>query len=293
MIKSMTGFGRGENTDGIYNFSVEIKTINHRYNDIIIKMPRHIGYLEEKIKSVVKSKINRGRVDIYINLEHMDDSQVDVKINIPLAKAYKSGLDTLLNELKLMEEIKLSHILGFSDIIEVDKKQLDEDAAWDCLHKALELALDDIMDMRIKEGLVLKEDMETQIIKIDEMISGIEKRAPLVVLEYREKLNQRIRELLSSDCTIDKERLNQEVALFADKSNINEEIVRLRSHIKQFIRNFEEDEPVGRKLDFLIQEMNRETNTIGSKANDLDICNYVVEIKSQLEKIKEQIQNIE
>ena len=293
MIKSMTGFGRGESTDGVHNFNVEIKTVNHRYNDIIIKMPKHLSYLEEKIKRIIKDRINRGRVEIYINLEYIGESGIEVKVDIPLAKAYKAGLEALINELTIDEDVKLSHILGVSEIIKTERKELDEDIIWNCLEIALKAALDSVIDMRIKEGLVLKKDMEAQLIKVEGMIDNIEERSPLVVLEYKEKLKERIKELLDVDCNIDEERLNYEVVFFADKSDINEEVVRLKSHTKQFLKNLDKREPVGRKLDFLIQEMNREVNTIGSKANDLDICNYVVEIKSELEKVREQVQNVE
>ena len=294
MIKSMTGFGRGESTDGIHNFNLEIKTVNHRYNDIIIiKMPKHISYLEEKIKKIIKDRINRGRVEVYINLEYIDESGIEVKVDIPLAKAYKSGMERIMKELDIEDSIKLSHILSVSEIIKTERKELDEDITWNCLSTAIEMALDNVINMRINEGINLKNDMETQLIKIEGMIKEIEERSPLVVLEYKEKLKDRIVEILDGDCNIDEERINYEVAFFADKSDINEEIVRLKSHIKQFSRSLEEEKPIGRKLDFLTQEMNREVNTIGSKANDLIICNNVVDIKSELEKIREQVQNIE
>ena len=293
MIKSMTGFGRGESTDGIHNFNLEIKTVNHRYNDIIIKMPKHISYLEEKIKKIIKDRINRGRVEVYINLEYIDESGIEVKVDIPLAKAYKSGMERIMKELDIEDSIKLSHILSVSEIIKTERKELDEDITWDCLSTAIEMALDNVINMRINEGINLKNDMETQLIKIEGMIKEIEERSPLVVLEYKEKLKDRIVEILDGDCNIDEERINYEVAFFADKSDINEEIVRLKSHIKQFSRSLEEEKPIGRKLDFLTQEMNREVNTIGSKANDLIICNNVVDIKSELEKIREQVQNVE
>lgn len=293
MIKSMTGFGRGESADEVHNFSVEIKTINHRYNDIIIKMPKHLGYLEEKIKRIIKDRISRGRVEVYIKLEYINESGIEVKVDIPLAKAYQTGLDTLIKELNIEENIKLSHILGISEIIKTERKELDEDLVWDCLRIALETALDNVITMRVNEGLALKKDMENQLIKIQDLIAKIGIRSPLVVLEYKEKLKERIEELLGVDCNVDKERLSYEVVFFADKSDINEEVIRLKSHIKQFSRSLEEKEPVGRKLDFLIQEMNREINTIGSKANDLTICNYVVDIKSELEKTREQVQNVE
>ena len=294
MIKSMTGFGRGESTDGIHNFNLEIKSVNHRYNDIIIiKMPKHISYLEEKIKKIIKDRINRGRVEVYINLEYIDESGIEVKVDIPLAKAYKSGMERIMKELDIEDSIKLSHILSVSEIIKTERKELDEDITWNCLSTAIEMALDNVINMRINEGINLKNDMETQLIKIEGMIKEIEERSPLVVLEYKEKLKDRIVEILDGDCNIDEERINYEVAFFADKSDINEEIVRLKSHIKQFSRSLEEEKPIGRKLDFLTQEMNREVNTIGSKANDLIICNNVVDIKSELEKIREQVQNVE
>lgn len=293
MIKSMTGFGRGESTDGVHNFNLEIKTVNHRYNDIIVKMPKHLSYLEEKIKKIIKNRINRGRVEVYINLEYISESEIDVKVDIPLAKAYKAGLDTIIEELNINENIRLSHLLSISEIIKTERKELDEDITWNCLNNALDTALDSVIKMRTDEGIALKADMEVQLMKIENMINKIEKRSPLVVLEYREKLKERIKELLDVDCNVDEERINYEVVFFADKSDINEEVVRLKSHIKQFLQTLEAKEPVGRKLDFLIQEMNREINTIGSKSEDLIISNCVVNIKSELEKTREQVQNVE
>ena len=228
-------------------------------------MPKHLSYLEEKIKRIIKDRINRGRVEIYINLEYIGESGIEVKVDIPLAKAYKAGLEALINELTIDEDVKLSHILGVSEIIKTERKELDEDIIWNCLEIALKAALDSVIDMRIKQGLVLKKDMEAQLIKVEGMIDNIEERSPLVVLEYKEKLKERIKELLDVDCNIDEERLNYEVVFFADKSDINEEVVRLKSHTKQFLKNLDKREPVGRKLDFLIQEMNREVNTIDLK----------------------------
>lgn len=293
MIKSMTGFGRGESTDGIHNFNIEIKTVNHRYNDMVLKIPKHLSYLEEKIKRRIKNRISRGRVEVYINLEYISESAMEVKVDIPLAKAYKSGLELILEELNLKDEIKLSHIMSLSEIIKTERKELDEDITWDCLKTALDKALEKVIDMREKEGVILKRDMEYQVEKIKKMVKEIEKRSPLVVEEYKEKLKERIRELLDDEYNLDEERLNNEIAFFADKSDINEEIVRLNSHINQFLQTLESGESIGRKLDFIIQEMNREINTIGSKANDLVIGNYVIDIKSELEKMREQAQNVE
>lgn len=289
----MTGFGRGESSNEVYNFKVEIKAVNHRYNDIVVKMPRHISYLEENVKKIIKTEINRGKIDVYINLDYINESAIDIKVDIPLAKSYKYVLEKLSEELELEENIRLFNILGLSEIIKTERKELDEDIAWTCLKEALNMALRDIMNMKAVEGEELKNDMISKLDRIETIVLEIEERSPLVVLEYKGKLRERIGELLDKDINIDEDRIASEVAIFADKSNINEEIVRLKSHVKQFLSILNEKDAIGRKLDFLIQEMNREINTIGSKANDMLISQNVVEIKSELEKIREQVQNIE
>ncbi|WP_333657626.1 YicC/YloC family endoribonuclease [Tissierella praeacuta] len=289
----MTGFGRGESSNEVYNFKVEIKAVNHRYNDIVVKMPRHISYLEENVKKIIKTEINRGKIDVYINLDYINESAIDIKVDIPLAKSYKYVLEKLSEELELEENIRLFNILGLSEIIKTERKELDEDIAWTCLKEALNMALRDIMNMKVVEGEELKNDMISKLDRIETIVLEIEERSPLVVLEYKGKLKERIGELLDKDINIDEDRIASEVAIFADKSNINEEIVRLKSHVKQFLSILNEKDAIGRKLDFLIQEMNREINTIGSKANDMLISQNVVEIKSELEKIREQVQNIE
>ena len=289
----MTGFGRGESRNTDYNFNVEIKTVNHRYNDIIIRMPKHLNYLEEQIKSIIKSKINRGRVEVYIELEYSSESNIDIRIDMPLAKSYKSQLDSMMEELNIEDKVKLIHMLMFPEIIRKEKKEIEEDVLWQSLETALEIALDNVVNMRIKEGAILKKDMENQIFKIEEELLKIEERAPIVVIEYRDKLENRIAELLDGKIKVDEDRLNYEIAFFADKSDINEEVVRLKSHSNQFLDSLNESESVGRRLDFILQEMNREINTIGSKSDDLTISNCVVNIKSQLEKIREQVQNVE
>ena len=293
MTKSMTGFGRGEFSNGTYAFNIEIKTVNHRYNDIIVRMPKHLNYLEEKIKRLIKKNISRGRVEIYVNMEYVTESPVEVHVDTSLAKSYKAALENLLSELGIEDKIGLEDVLTLEDIVKTERKEIDEDIIWECLSKALSIALENVMNMRKEEGSVLKEDIQCQLEKIESMLSKIEERAPFIVEEYRDKLRERIRELLDEEQGLDEERLNYEVVLFADKSDINEEIVRFKSHIRQFYKSMESKEPIGRKLDFLVQEMNREINTIGSKANDLIITNCVVDIKSELEKVREQIQNIE
>ena len=293
MLKSMTGFGRGESGNSDYNFIVEIKTVNHRYNDIVVRMPKHINYLEEKIKSVIKNKIKRGRVEVYIDLQYLNDSNLDIKIDMVLAKSYKLEIDRMMKELNIKDEVKLHHMLMFPEIIKKEKKECEEDVIWQCLKIGLDDALDNVVDMRIKEGAILKKDMENQIYKIEENLLVIEKRAPMVILEYRDKLKTRVNELLDREINVDEDRLNYEIAFYADKSDINEEIVRLKSHSNQFLDSLNQWEPVGRKLDFILQEMNREINTIGSKSEDLIISNCVVNIKSELEKTREQVQNVE
>lgn len=293
IIKSMTGYGRGESIQELYRIKVEIKAVNHRYNDISVRMPRHINYLEESIKKLVKEKISRGKIDVYINLEYINESAIEVKIDIPLAKSYKKELENLLHELNIDDNIRLNNLLNISEIVKTEKRELDEDIIWDCVKEAMDLGLNNMMTMREKEGAELKEDIIYKLGIIESSISHIVARAPFVVIEYKEKLKERIIDLLENNISLDEDKINSEVAFFADKSSIDEEIVRLKSHIKQFYNILSESEPIGRKLDFLIQELNREINTIGSKANDVIISKNVVELKSELEKIREQIQNIE
>ncbi len=293
LIKSMTGYGKGESSNDLYKFKVEIKAVNHRYNDIIIKMPRHISYLEETIKKIIKDKISRGKVDVYINLEYINESAVDVKVDIPLAKSYMKSLLDLTRELELDDNIRLNNILSISEVIRTERKELDEDLIWGVLKIALNDALDNILNMRLAEGLELKNDILVKLSNIEYLVNQIEQRSPYVVQDYKERLRERISSLLDDNIVLDEERLTNEVVFFADKSSIDEELVRLASHIKQFRSILDEDESIGRKLDFLIQEFNREINTIGSKANDITITKFVVDLKAELEKIREQIQNIE
>lgn len=293
MIKSMTGFGRGKNSNNEQCFEVEIKTFNNRYKDIFIRMPKHLSYLEENINKSINERISRGRVEVYISLEYIDSLAMDVNIDIPLAKSYKKGLETLIEELHILDDIKLSHILDMSDVIKTERRELDENLAWTCLEVALDQALEDVLEMRKNEGFNLKNDIENQLKEIEELIEKIKKRSPLLVAEYKMKLEERIKEILDLESNIDEEKLESEVVFFANRSDINEEIIRLESHVKQFYESLKSKEAIGRKLDFLVQEMNREINTIGSKGNDLEISSYVVDVKSSLEKIREQAQNVE
>ena len=257
MLKSMTGYGKGEYENELYRFTVEIKSVNHRYNDILIKMPRHISYQEDTIKKAIKEKINRGKVDVYINLEYVNESSVDVKVDIPLAKAYKLALEELRTELDIEDNIRLNNILGMNEVVKTERKNINENLVADCLLKSLSIAIANITEMREREGQELKKDMLIKLDNIENYLCIIEEKSPSVVLEYRDKLRVRISELLDNSIVIDEERLSSEVAFFADKGSIDEEIVRLKSHIKQFKSILEDGDSVGRKLDFLIQEFKK------------------------------------
>lgn len=294
LIKSMTGFGRGDMNDGFRNFTVEIKSVNHRYNDTLVKMPKYIGYLEENVKKKIRNVISRGRVEVYINLEYVGEGDIEVDVDLPLARSYKNAVDLLCKEIGLKNDVSVELFAKFPDILKTKKKEEDEDEIWLCLSKAVDGALNNLISMRIEEGQELSSNIKSKLHSVGDIVKQIENRAPLVVIEYKEKLWGRIKELLDDKFEVDESKLANEVAFYSDKSSIDEEIVRLYSHINQFIDTLESNEDsVGRKLDFLVQEMNREVNTIGSKVGDITVTNYVVELKSEMEKIREQIQNIE
>lgn len=290
---SMTGYGKGEDENELYRFKIEIKSVNHRYIDINVKLPRQINYLEEVIKKETKEYLFRGKIDIYINLEYLNESQTDIEIDENLAKSYYNALTELKDNLNLKDEISLDNIVNIPDIIKTKRREIDEENILGVLKNALNISLKNISSMREKEGIELKNDILLKLINIKEYVKVIEDRSPTVVIEYKTKLNDRINELIENDTILDKDRLNNEVAFFADKASIDEEIVRLNSHIKQLELILKEEGSIGRKLDFLIQEFNREINTIGSKSSDTIITSHVVELKSEIEKIREQIQNIE
>lgn len=289
----MTGYGLGEASNDEYKLKAEIKTVNHRYNEIYIRLPRNLNYLEDNLKKLIKKYIHRGKVDVYIDFEYVDQAAVDVNVDIPLARSYKNALETLINELNLDDRVSLKDITYVSDLIKMDKKEMDRDALWIFFKETFEIALNDLDMMKLNEGEALKKDILRKLEAVGTLVEAIWERAPFVVLEYRDKLHERISNLIDESMVLDEEKLNQEVAYFADKSSIDEEITRLNSHLEQFYAILEEEGPIGRKIDFLIQELNREINTIGSKANDIIISKNVVEVKAELEKIREQIQNIE
>ncbi|HQA59377.1 MAG TPA: YicC family protein, partial [Acetivibrio sp.] len=278
--------------DGGKELMVEIKTVNHRYCDIYIKMPRQISFLEDKVREVIRKKISRGKVDVYITYDDFSEDSKDIIIDRALAEAYNRSVQLLRDEFGLKDDISVSLIARFPDVLRVEKPEEDEEKIWSLLSVALNDALDALINMRQIEGEGLMHDLLERTTIIENNIKEISIRAPEVVKEYKCKLENRIKELLDQQI-VDENRLAMEVAIFADRCSIEEELVRLGSHIKQLRETLKLSQPVGRKLDFLLQELNREINTIGSKANDLIITNQVVEIKSELEKIREQIQNIE
>lgn len=293
MVKSMTGFGKNDSQIENKYFQVELKSVNHRYIDISIRLPKMFTYLEENIRNLIKSYLQRGRIEVYIAYKNIGDSDVKVAIDMPLAREYLNSLTKMDWELAIQSDITTSLIVSFPDVLKVEKKEEDKEETWRCLRDALDTALIELVAMRKAEGEKLKIDMLKRLDKIDGLLAQIKDRSPIIVQEYRQRLTDRVKEILDEQFDLDEGRIAMEVALFADKSNITEEIVRLHSHIEQFIKTLEEDDAIGRKLDFLLQEMNRETNTIGSKANDLTVANLVINIKSELEKMREQVQNIE
>jgi uncharacterized protein (TIGR00255 family) len=292
MIRSMTGYGRGIHQDENREFQVEIKTVNHRYTDISIKMPRQILSLEERVREMVTKNLLRGKIDVYISYKNTSESSKVVFIDEAVASSYLDAVKSLRDKFDLKDDISVSLISQYPEVFRLESIQEDEDILWNVLQVAVQNALDALIKMREIEGEMLKNDLIAKATDLYSVIEQIASRAPEVVKEYKIKLENRIRELLEQQ-TIDEARMATEVAFFADRCSIDEELVRLRSHIHQLVDTLNLEEPVGRKLDFIIQEINREVNTIGSKANDLEITKNVVELKSGIEKIREQVQNIE
>ncbi len=291
MIKSMTGFGKNNLAINDRNYQVEIRSVNHRYLDINIKMPRQLTYLEEIIKKAISTKIKRGKIDVSISFENNSTEGRNVKINTEIAKMYIEQLRKLAEEENILSDIQVTEITKLPDVLNINIDQ-DDDTIKQELLESVSIATDNLIEMKQAEGNKIAEDLIRRINYIEEKILKISELSTGLIEEYVVKLEERIKEILKTDI-IDKSRIAQEVVIYADKTSIEEEITRLKSHIIQFRNLLKEEEPVGKKIDFLIQEMNRETNTIGSKANNLDIVNGVIDIKTELENIREQIQNIE
>lgn len=291
-VKSMTGYGRGEYVAEERKFTVEMKSVNHRYNDMTIKLPRTLAGLEDKIKKRIMQKVFRGKTDVYISFETFSAADMDVKLNEVLAAAYLEKLRLLEKKLGLAQVRELELVARFPDVITVEKAQQEEAVIWEALSPALEEALERFVSMRETEGENLKKDILLKGERIKALVAEVKERSPLVVVEYQEKLQNRLKDLLGG-VEVDPQRIATEVAVFADKGCVDEEVTRLESHLVQLKDILEKGGQVGRKLDFLVQEMNRESNTIASKANDIQIVKATIELKSEIEKIREQIQNLE
>ena len=292
MIRSMTGYGRAQETLGGRDITVEIRAVNHRYFEYSSRLPRAYGYLDDKLKGLLQSAISRGKVDVSLTMQTIDGGGADVSINRALAADYLRELRQLGEELGVRDDVTLSVLSRFSDIFTVRKAAEDEDQVWNDVRKVAEDAVARFVAMRQVEGQRLKEDVLNRLEVIEQAVAGVEERSPQTVAEYRARLTAKLQELLQTT-SIDQQRILTEAAIVAEKLAVDEETVRLHSHIAQLRDILELPEAVGRKLDFLVQEMNREANTIGSKAQDVQIARLVVDIKSNIEKIREQIQNIE
>lgn len=292
MANSMTGYGRAQRLMGGRDISVEIKSVNHRFFEFSPRMPRAYAYLEEKLKALVYSRASRGKVDLSLSIVTLDGSNVSVEINSALAGSYLAALRGLGEKLGVRDDLTLSSLTRFGDIFSVRKAEDDEDAVWADVSAVAADALEMFTEMRAREGEKLAADILGRLTAIEAHVSAVEGLSPKTVEEYRQKLTAKITEVLEQK-QLDEARILTEAAIFAEKIAVAEETVRLRSHIGQFRANLAGKEPSGRKLDFLVQELNREANTIGSKAQNIEIAKIVVEIKSEIEKIREQIQNIE
>ena len=292
MTRSMTGFGRGQVDTEQLSVTIELKSVNHRYFELGTRLPRQYNFLEDRIKSYLQGRIARGKVECNVYVEALGLDNVSIKINHSLAKAYMDALQEVADTYELQNPVTAMQLTHFNDVLTLHKEDVDEDEVWAAILPALEEATDKFLAMREKEGEKMKEDVCSRADHILEMVAFVEQRSPETVKEYNEKLKNRIRDLIG-DANVDEQRLLTEAAIYADKVAVDEETVRLHSHIEQLKAMFEEDEAIGRKMDFLVQEINREANTIGSKCSDLEITSRVLDIKGEVEKIREQIQNIE
>ena len=292
MIKSMTGFGRCEIMEGSRKYTVEMKSVNHRYLDVSIKMPKKLYMFESAIRSELKNYASRGKVDIFITLEDFSESNAVVKYNRELAREYMSYLEEMAEEFHLDNDVRVSALSRYPEVFTMEEAQTDEEELWKELRKAFQGAAEQFVASRVAEGEQLRADLIEKLDGMLDRVSFIEARAPQIVKEYREKLEAKVQELLG-DVKVDEARLLTEVAIFADKSCVDEEIVRLKSHVATTKATLISGGDIGRKLDFIAQEMNREANTTLSKSNDLEISNCAIELKTEIEKVREQIQNIE
>ncbi len=292
MIKSMTGFGRCEIQKDSRKFTVELKSVNHRYLDVNIRMPKKLNFFETAIRSLLKTYANRGKIDIFITYEDLSQTQAAVKYNAVLAGEYLKYLKQMEEEFGLENDVRVSTLSRYPEVFTMEEQSEDEEELWNGLKEALAGAFTQFVETRKTEGENLKKDILSKLDLLSEQIGFIEERSPQIVAEYRAKLEDKMKELLA-DTQIEESRIAAEVILFADKICTDEEVVRLKSHISHMRNTLEEQDEIGRKLDFIAQEMNREANTILSKANDIEVSDCAISLKTEIEKIREQIQNIE
>lgn len=292
MLKSMTGYGKRETVADGKKIFVEIKSVNHRYSDYNIKVQRHLGFLEDKIRKCVSADISRGKVDVYLNVENYETEDKEIRLNKQLAQNYIDVLNQLRDEFGLEDDISVSNVAVNTDIFQTERVEVDEEQLWKSVKEVLDGALDEFVAMRSREGERIEKDLCERVEYMRTLVKSVEERSPQTVKEYNDRLYDKIKEVLDGR-EIDESRVLTEVAIYADKVAVNEETVRLSSHFDEFDAIIGNGEPAGRKLDFLIQEINREVNTIGSKANDIEIAKLVVTLKGEIEKLREQIQNIE
>lgn len=292
MIRSMTGFGRGSFSSPEKQINIEIKTVNHRFLDLSVKLPRMLMCFEDRIRKGVQGRLQRGKVDVFVTYVELQKPSSEVHVDKGLAEAYLKTLREIVDAYEVKNDVTATTFLRIPEVITVTVGEMDEDQVWGEINQALEQAIDNLISMRETEGATLKDNLMGMLDNIENEMATVKERAPLVPQEYKEKLETRLETLLQGDA-VDPQRLAQEVAFFADKCSVDEEITRMYSHISQFRDILNKDDAVGRKLDFLVQEMNREANTTGSKANDITLTGCVLNIKSEIEKIREQIQNLE
>lgn len=292
MIRSMTGYGRGEGTLHERSITVELRSVNNRYLDCAVKIPRSFVFAEDKIKTRIAEQISRGKLDVFVSIESGAAERVLVRVNAPVADGYHAALCELRDRYSLRDDISVSLLSRFPEVFQVEKEQEDLETLAEDILTVLDLAIEDFNIMRAKEGAKLGQDMRERATRIGTLLKLVELRSPVTVQEYREKLEKRMREVLENTA-LEEHRILSEAAIFADKTAVDEETVRLHSHLTQLDEILNEGGSVGRKLDFLIQEFNREANTIGSKCGDVEITRTVLEIKGEIEKIREQVQNVE
>lgn len=292
MVKSMTGFGRLEVSEGSRKLTVEMKSVNHRYLDVTVKMPKKLNYFESAVRGLLKNYIQRGKVDVFITYEDLSETNMALRYNKELAAEYLRYIRQMAEDFGLEQDVKAGALSRYPEVLVMEEVQDDEQELWKLLEKALRGACEQFVETRILEGANLKRDLCAKLDELLEHVDFVEERSPQIIAEYKAKLMEKVKDLLA-DAQLEESRVAAEVTLFADKVCVDEEIVRLRSHIEHTKAVLEEKDSVGRKLDFIAQEMNREANTILSKANDLEVSNRAIELKTGIEKVREQIQNIE